>query len=360
MISYIGPKFSTNQWMKSLLNYKKNATNLQDDLSRDGSIILKTKQRYVLYEIIKKLNLKDTDILLPAYTCNSLAEAVKETKNNPLFYSIKDFTVDEDEIYQKIKKHNVSIMVVSDVFGITVEVPIKLYLENIIFIGDFAHHINFLHKKDKRKFDIVMYSSSFYKPMVSNGIGIGIVLNTKKVNIESINKLRNNFFHVLLSFFRLFLIQYLLSSKLLKLFIKDKEENSSIVFDKYECSEEPSIYDFSLLYYYKLNGIGILNHLNTKRQRLAGKYKKINSLQLYESKYDSTYFNILVKNKKEFQKYLLNKGIFTGRVFTDYAGKDYVEDKDLRHLSNEIINLPFINEHNEEYVFNIIMEYNNV
>ncbi|MDX4048459.1 hypothetical protein Q6A75_05885 [Aliarcobacter skirrowii] len=342
------------------MNYKKNATNLQDDLSKDGNLILKTKQRYVLYDIIKKLNLKDTDILLPVYTCNSLVEVIKETQNHPLFYSIKDFTVDENEIKQKIKKYNVSIMIVSDIFGIKVEVPLKLYSENIIFIGDFAHHIHFLHKKDKRKFDIVMYSSSFYKPMVSNGIGIGIVLNTKKVNIESINELRNDFFHLLLSFCRLYLIQYLLSSKLLKLFIRDKEKNSSIVFKKSECNNVPSIYDFSLLYYYKLNGKTILQNLNKKRQRLAEKYKKINSLQLYESKYCSTYFNILVKNKKEFQKYLLDKRIFVGSIFTDYAGKDYVEDKDLTYLSNKIINLPFINEHNEDYILNVIKEYKNV
>ncbi|WP_228126549.1 hypothetical protein [Candidatus Marinarcus aquaticus] len=343
-----------------MVNYRKNSQNLGKDLAKDGNLILKIKQRYVLYEIIKKLNLNETYILLPTYTCHSLLEVIKETKNKPLFYSVKDFTVDGNEIHKYIKKYNISIMIVSDVFGIKVAVPSGLYSEDIIFIGDFAHHINFIHKDDERKFDVAMYSSSFYKPMISNGIGIGIVLNQKKVNIDSVSILKNNFFSVLGSFSRLFLIQLLLNSNFLKFFINDKKENSSIIFDVKECKKIPSVYDFSLLFNYKLNERKILNHLSRKRQRMTEKYKNLSFLRLYAEEEKSTYFNVLVKNKKRFQAYLLNKKIFTGSVFTDYAGKEYVENTDAKQLSDAVINLPFINEHDEEYIYNVIRKYKNV
>ena len=184
MLPYIRPVIDLRQLVETLQHRSELA---QINISRlaqlfDGVVYLARHERHVLYQILRDMNWLDRTILIPDYTCPSVAEAIKRSGNHVLTYRIsRPFNIDIACFLDCLRKEPDGILA-SHVYG--EPMPIReIILEHFgdeskrpLLISDMAHARR-IESLDPRVngYDVLLYSLAYYKPMALPDLGVGIV-----------------------------------------------------------------------------------------------------------------------------------------------------------------------------------------
>jgi len=307
------------------------------------SIYIRKKQRYALTAFLKDIGWSNRRILIPAFTCHSVSQAIKKSGNNVYFYDInKDFTVNIGSL-KKTSENGVDAVIVSDVYGI--EMDISQWLNETdkhpLIIGDFAHHENISFNSMERKYcDVVMYSSAYYKPIASSGAGILAVISDR-VDTEDSLMIDFSLFRAIYDSLIIYAIDKILEFPIVKyvidFIIKNEGETYRHALKTVEAASSVSLAQI-------LDSIdrSPMNRKEIKRSYLS----YMSSLVFIDNKKEEamTYLSFLVEPGaiKRIHAEALKKGVLLGRIFHDIAGMGDESCPTANYTSQRVLNLPFL------------------
>ena len=349
MIPYISPRYSCFTLLRFLRQHNKLSDEFVSTIKRENrctAVYVRKKARYVLAAILEDLHWKNRKIALPLYTCESLKRAIEYTGNKVVFYEV-DYQLNADASqFSRIIEQDIDALLISDVYGIQVAIPeIIIKKPDILLIGDFAHHISFQNENDNRKFDVLLYSSDYYKPMTSMGVGLGLIQNIK-LNLKDSLYIDRSFIASSIDLIRLWFIKVILHNFLGRIMYKAslEKENSIAPLREDLISKRPSSINLALLH----------THLNYSTAKLQGNIrsyytalsgnKKIKTI-ITRPGTGCTYFSVVLKDicRKELILHMLKKGILLGRIFSNIAGKKE-ENGASGQIAKNVVNLPVMIE----------------
>ena len=131
--------------------------------------------------IIEKMNLRNSNIIFPAYICDIFYPILKDYNIKPVFVDIKldTFNIDADNVLEKINP-NTKAVLVSHTYGLPTEME---KFKNIMIIEDCAHSFGAKYKdKFVGNFGTVSFSS-LYKQFPSLRGGVLICPKDWHINI---------------------------------------------------------------------------------------------------------------------------------------------------------------------------------
>jgi len=345
MIPYIRPEVSVRDIVRSLLSYRRKAKESLEMLKRLGakSLYIREKQRYCLCDFLMDMGWTNENILLPGFTCDSVAEAVRESGNTPLFYDITpDFEVDK-ETFEKEAAKGIKAVILSDVYGINMDIsPYRSKVPaGTLIIADFAHreYISF-DVQGREYIDVIMFSSAYYKPIPSCGIGILAVVSDK-VTLQDSIQANYSLFMCILACIRLLLIDVLLISSVAGFayqFSRRKGGKNDLnnLFDKANPALAISLVQISKCFSAKREGGELYDLYSTE----------LNDLEFVRPtpKGRMTYCSFLVNSakKNEIHSFCLKKGLLLGNIFGDIAGKGHANCPNANFISKKVLNLPYL------------------
>lgn len=376
LIPRFKPKLGMAEFFKIFLPSSKEALN---DFKKNLGIL--NNQKYIhsyshgrigLYACLKALEIKESEIICPAYTCIVMAHAIVKSENIPVFVdaSLDDFNMDTELIYKSITDKTRAIIFTS-LFGNPCEVDIieKIRKDhpNILIIQDLAHGPSL--KNGARKVssfaDLSLYALGISKPFTSIFGGM-VSTNSEKIhnaltNFNEISISEKTNFEILKRRIYLFTVFFAFQRWLYpithffeingfinRFVIHFKEDKIDLPKDSFKnlSTFEAEIGNIQLK---KLNNI--LEH----NQKIAKVYKE--SLKTCESivipKHHSecsfSHFNILIKDRKNLTRHLLKKQVQPGQLFEYYIPQfstystfrfNKNEENNARKISKNILNLP--------------------
>ena len=190
MLSYVQPVISFRSLVETLQRRNELARTNISRLAQlfDGVVYFARHERHVLYRVLRDMNWSDRTILIPDYTCPSVAEAIKRSGNHVLTYRIsRPFNIDTAYFLDLLRKKPDGILA-SHVYG--EPMPIRdIVLEHFgdefkrpLLISDMAHARR-IEPSDPRVngYDVLLYSLAYYKPMTLPDLGVGIVRGRQAV-----------------------------------------------------------------------------------------------------------------------------------------------------------------------------------
>jgi dTDP-4-amino-4,6-dideoxygalactose transaminase len=154
--------------------------------------------RYGIFAILKALKLKDTEVILPAYTCEAVAMAIVASGNRPVFIDIRlsDFNMDLDLMRQAFTSRTRAV-IATHLYGYPTNVDyIKSCLgdQSIIIIEDCAQRIpGFGFGNTGSQGDFAIFSFGRGKPMCT--VEGGLVTTNSNDFYEIIKAERNRMFN---------------------------------------------------------------------------------------------------------------------------------------------------------------------
>lgn len=172
--------------------YKKEISTILN--STPDQLFLFWKGRIALYAALKSLNIKEGDqIILPAFTCVVVPNAIKYLKATPIYVDINCNTYNTD--LNKIKNAitpKTKAVIIQNTFGLSSEVElITAYCsaQNIPTIEDCTHGFGgeYEGKPNGSYCDFAFYSTQWNKPY-STGVGGFLMVNNKQY-LNSIEKI---------------------------------------------------------------------------------------------------------------------------------------------------------------------------
>ena len=358
MISYIRPVFSFKEYVGCFIYRRKKAAESLMELRRRGAkfLYVREKQRYCLSSFLRDIGWRKEKILMPAYTCSSLDDAVRDSGNIPLFYDITDdFKVDLFSLKKEAQK-GIKAIIISDVYGIRMDIAeyLSSVVEKPLIIADYAHHESLDFDSDNRRYlDVAIFSSAYYKPISSSGVGILAVISNQVSAKDSVY-IDDSFWASLIDNLKLFAVNFLLRSRLLKYVYRVSKHNKEAGFDRSRPATLVSLSHINKFF---------LPHDKTDRVRLNDllkeKFRFFNPIQPLNI--HKTYFSIVVgeMQKEAIHSMCLKKGVLLGNIFGVIAGKDSGHCPNALHYSKRVLNLPFLREgslRDEEKMISTILE----
>ncbi len=184
---------SNNGKTNEFLNKFKNLTNFQN-------IIFRRYGRTCLFELIKALDIKKKEIIIPAYTCVVVAHAIVKSGNIPVFLDNKknSFHPEISDYLKKITKKT-AMIIPTHLFGIfqnfkELKKKIKKINPKIFVLLDCAH--SFLPEKKYHKYvgldsDGILFGLNIAKLINSYKGGI-LLLNDKQLYFKMKKRIPKN------------------------------------------------------------------------------------------------------------------------------------------------------------------------
>lgn len=349
-----------------------------------------------LFSLLKSLNISNSEIIIPAYTCIVVPPAILASKNIPRFtdVSLDDYNMKINDVYLVISKKT-GVVIPTYMYGYPLNVKNlrDIVDEDIYIIEDAAQAIL---TKDVGKFgDAVFYSFNIEKQIFTFGGGM-VTTDNEEIYKKLIRFRKNNFrktlgrTHVKKAFlllnmpfifndtvFRLVCALYEIHGSL-KWSIKnwDLSKSSLPVEDIYLSSDFLEMYSKVQA----VVGIAQLNKIKRNiesRIQIAKFYNKklrdIKNFVLPPIKNGASYshYTLRTKNRRKFEQFMKNKGIQINKVF-DYsvphlpAYRQYVKNGE-KFLNSIIagennVNLPTYpqlldEKHKLNYITTTIEEY---
>jgi len=337
-----------------------------------------------LYTFLKSQNLDRSNIILPAYQCIVVPNAILQSSNNPVFVdnAKNQVNMDIDRLIKTVDGKTKAVIVThmhgysTDIERIKDELP-----KDVLIIEDSCLSIlsTFEKKSTGNKGDISLYSFNNTKQITTNNGGM-VVTNSEEI-AEKIRKTRDKLFQKpsTLKFINNFLSANLTNQiyehdKLFNLvyylwyhygFVKKFTKPADINEVSYDS-------DFFVQFdairaYLGLLRLDDLDYMITKRKKIAKRYyetlETIENLNYQEFDSGATYghFPVWSKDRSLIKNKLRKMGIMTGHSF-DYScpytpayenlrsSREYPESK---KLSDGIFNLPMhhkLSNHEVEFI----------
>lgn len=372
MIPFLKPYFDHRE-LNALISFRRNSIEEYEkkfaDKFKAKFAISFSSCRNALYCVLKALDICDSEIILPAYTCVVVAHAVVLSKNIPVFVDISlyDFNMNLD-ILGRMLSPKTKAVIATSLFGypIRIDEVRRLCGKDILVIHDcaLAPGVKLNGVDFNNESDVMMFSLNVRKPITALGGGI-ITTNNKdiyeKVKSFRDKNLRKYSFSQKLSKSLFFLSQFIAFNKTIYA-LTDYLANETHLLDKFLVDYSEDV-DNIPEYYFKplLNSqarIGLIqldkhDEMVNKRQEIARFYyenlineKSIILPPIVDGAIYSHYV-IRVKNRQEFISKMRKKGISIGSYF-DYcipelnAYRKYKKGDYPNSVicSNEVVNLP--------------------
>jgi perosamine synthetase len=321
--------------------------------------------RSALYAILKSLDIKEKEILLPSYTCAAVPSTVLASNNIPKFTDINltDYNIILDDAIKRITKKTKAIIPVHT-YGYPVDIrELKRRIPKDIYVIEDAA-LSLLTKDVGKYGDVTFYSLDFLKQIHTSGGGV-ITTDTKEIydklkEYSSKTSKKNTNYKEINKLF-IFLSSYLIFNK--------------IFFKAYNIFDEHYIKNLHLIY---MNGTQNLSSRDVidqycKIQAKVGltQLKKIHDA-IKKARWIANFYNdelcdiknitlpplvdgasyskytIRVKKRDEFQKNMQKKGIYVNNLWSYsapyfYKYKKYTNNEKFINsfiASQSVINLP--------------------
>jgi perosamine synthetase len=372
MIPFLKPYFDCKE-LNALISFRKDSVKEYEEKfaqSYGSRFALSFSScRNALYCILKTLDIKDSEIILPAYTCVVVAHAVVLSKNIPVFVdiSLQDFNMNLDMLGGLLSPKTKAVIATS-LFGypIRIDEVRKLCGRDTLIIHDcaLAPGVKLGDVDFNKESNIMMFSLNVRKPITALGGGM-ITTNNENIyeKIKIFRDKNQKKYNVSqrLSKSLFFLSQFIIFNKAIY-GLTDYLANDTHLLDKVLVDYSEDM-DNIPEYYFKplLNSqarIGLIqldkyNEMVNKRQEIARFYyenlineKSIILPPLVDGAIYSHYV-ARVKDRQEFIVKMRKKGISIGSYF-DYCIpelKAYNRYKKGEYpnsviCSNEVVNLP--------------------
>ncbi len=175
--------------------YKKKLSEILN--SSNDDIFLYWKGRVALYSFLKAINIKEDDeIIIPAYTCVVVANAIIYLGAKPIYVDIDidTYNANIDNIKRAITS-NTKAIICQNTFGLSSNIEEIIEIankHNLYTIEDCTHGFGgtYKDKPNGTYCDAAFFSTQWNKPF-STGIG-GFLLINNKVLIENVNIVNKN------------------------------------------------------------------------------------------------------------------------------------------------------------------------
>ncbi len=319
-----------------------------------------------LYHILKANKIQNKFILVPAYTCSVVTEAIVQSGNTPIFIDINTESFNAEITEAQIREHisNLGAIVVTNLYGFTDFSDLDFLKKDrdFLVILDDALSPGHVSQRPAGLYDYVEISCGVRKPFTCLGGGVVFADDEDKFKIlqdyTSKNRIRMKPYKKLKMFFLSFLFFFTFRPLLYSFtsLIRRKTTLLSAFFnEKYHdiYKERPEYFE-DMCDFQKRVGINQLKKFNSlldRRREIGNIYYKLLSphfawVKSYW-KMDILYSHIpfLHPNRDELEIYLLKNKIDTEKYF-DYIIPELDQYNtngkfpNAKHISEQIINLP--------------------
>lgn len=165
--------FSILKSIGSLLSFKRCGVKLSKQLSKyfpDKQFVFTDMGRSAFKIIIERLNLQNSEILMPAYICDIFTPILENYNIKPIFLDIdlKTFNIKTEEIARKITPQTKAILV-SHTYGLSVDIQQirKITNNQLLIIEDCAHSFG---AKTGNSGDVAFFSLYKQFPTLRGGL----------------------------------------------------------------------------------------------------------------------------------------------------------------------------------------------
>ena len=333
-----------------------------------------------IYHILKANNIQNKLVLVTAYTCSVVAEAIVQSGNTPVFVDMKKESFNAEISGAQIKKYNSNLgaVIVTNLYGITdfsnldflkKDRKFLVILDNALSPGHVPHRTAGIY-------DYIEISCGVRKPF--SCLGGGVVFTDDEVRFKILKDytLKNRtvmqpwenlkkYFLCFLFFFAFRPVLYSFTS-----FVRRKTALLNAFFSErhHDIHQERPEYFEDMGDFQKRIGLNQLEKFDSllKRRRETGNiyYKLLSPRFAWVKNYwktDTPYSHIpfLHPDRDKLEKYLLKNGIDVERYF-DYVVPELaqynVKEKfpNAKHISEQIINVPVNAGLNEKSISKIV------
>jgi dTDP-4-amino-4,6-dideoxygalactose transaminase len=337
-----------------------------------------------LYHILKAHNLHKKNVLITAYTCCVVTEAIVQSDNLPVFIDTSAGSFNS-EILESYLDNNTGAIVITNIYGLTSSYEKLIFLarrKNIIVIIDDALTPGDIPKAPKDIYDYVYTSCAVRKPFTGLGGGVVFTNDDKQYQLlkaytNSQRKKLNIFIQskkfIFSSLFFLVFRPFLFS------FTSLMRRKTSLL-DSFFSEMNNDIYLLNQDYFFDMcdfqkrianNQLKKIDRLLDERRKNSNLYFKLLNdhfewIQYYWPK-DIAFSHVpfLHPKRDELEKYLLKNGVDVERYF-DYVipNIDQYNNKDsypnAEKIAKEILNLPmhvYLTEKHIRKITQLILEF---
>tara|TARA_B100001057_G_scaffold453254_1_gene497923 strand:- start:6649 stop:7812 length:1164 start_codon:yes stop_codon:yes gene_type:complete len=385
MLPKLTPRFKPKYGFSELKIALKFNSNLRKQYEKKFSHKFNSKYglmfsygRTCIYSLLKVWELKQAEIICPAYTCVVVPHSIVKSNNIPVFVdaSPKSFNMDLDQLKRKITPKT-RCVILTHLFGFPEKIDLaikiindaeRLYNHKIYVIQDMAHSYGckFDGKLVSEYGDASIFGCNISK--IINSIFGGMILTNNKDTFKKLLKFRDNNFITppqIKEFTRLlyflasiiafnkyvyFWVNLLARNGLLERFTKYYDE-SKIDFPK-DWNHLPTKIESRVGFVQLSKYDSIINSRIKQAKLISKKYRNNQIVKVNPFQSDSTYSHIvgMVENRDKFISDFRKKNKQEIGKIVDYcipdfeSYKKYINDHDdfpnARNYSKNIINFP--------------------
>ena len=347
MIPRFKPYFD-NEEIKAIINKKHE--NIIHDFEKEFAKLVGSKYalsfssgRIILYALLKQLNIKKNNVLLPAYTCIVVPAAVTASNNNLCFadISLSDYNIKTENISPYNSK-KIECVVPTSMYGYPVDVKAirECTDSDTYIIEDAAQGI--LTKDIGKYSDAAFYSFNFEKQIFTFGGGM-LTTNNKEIynklkKFKEENIVKTPYTNKIITAFLLLKTPFIFSNTFFKPILSLWEKNALIQWKKEGWDIYNSDFPIEKVYlnkdqfydYSKIQAaVGLAQikkiHETIKKRIKISKYyndqlSNVKEIILPPIKEGCTFchYTIRVKNRNRFEKFMMKRNIQINKVF-DYS-----------------------------------------
>lgn len=333
-----------------------------------------------LYHILKANEIQDKSVLVSAYTCCVVTEAIVQSGNTPVFIDTKKGSFNAEISEAQIQEHvsNLGAVVVTNLYGLTDSSNLdflKKYRDILVILDD-ALSPGHVPKRPKGIYDYIFISGGVRKPFTCLGGGIVFadeenkfkVLQDYTLRYRRRVKLSKKLKKFVLTFSFFFAFRgaiYPITS-----FIRRKTKLLASLFNEktHDIHQENPEYFEDMCNFQKRIGMNQLkkfDYLLKRRREIGNIYYELMSPHFtwvenfWKKGVPYSHIPFLHHNRDELEKYLLRNNIDTERYF-DYIIPEIDQYNaegnfpNAEHVSRQIINLPINVGLNEKSISKIV------
>jgi len=343
--------FFNNEELKEIMS-KKNENIIHDFEKQFAKLVGSkyaisfTSGRVILYALLKQLNIKKSNVLLPAYTCIVVPVAVTASNNNLCFVdiSLSDYNMKTEDISSDLSK-KIKCVVPTSMYGYPIDVKeIREHVGDEVYIVEDAAQ-GILTNDIGKYSDAAFYSFNFEKQIFTFGGGMLTTNNEEIYNklkkFKEENIIKAFFTNEIIKSFLLLKTPVIFSNTFFRPISSLWEKNALIQWKKEGWDLYNSDFPTEKIYldknqfydYSKVQAaVGLAQikkiHENIKKRSEISKYyndqlKEVKEIILPPIKEGCSFchYTIRVKNRDEFEKFMMKRNIQINKVF-DYSVPD--------------------------------------
>lgn len=379
LISRFKPNLDFIEIIKPLFSRKK-ANNFEREFSKKFKLKYSLAFPYgrsALWAFFKSMNLKNKEIILPAYTCSVIAHAIKISGNVPVFLDVdlENFNFNTSILEKYINKKTAAV-ILTNTFGFSqnakkaiqiIKKKERKYKNRIFLIQDCCHSFDSAYDKEKitKYGDFVLFSFNISKTITTIFGGIACFRDYKIYNkvlkFRDRNFEEKNFIDKIYLYIYLILV-YIFFSKFFYQITFFLTKNISLfenLVTKYHLDNKIHFPKNFKKKFGKLEAaVGITqlkkyDEIIKKKKNISKVYynclKNFKSLKVPKYNNNNTYshFPVIVKNKRKIIKKFKQFNIEAGEVIqysiphlAAYKKKIKKRYDNSKFLSKNIINIP--------------------